>query len=343
MTKLVGDDLRIAYREIRRLSGFDNWEDSGRVSDTDNPAVVDRLLREIGNPRIYMRWQPSFITSGWPFEIYPADVDDVTATIGTVTIGGVREQTFTEAVRYRASSGAALRFPGAQSVEVLQKSPFLVLNEEPAGEIVTVGPLTRVSFEIEDDTLYALVDGVRRTVVGTVTIRYTVRYLEAEYFPADVDIGLQYGTIVATLGTTAEILDVDPPRLERPNQWVEIYRVVSTVIVDGNGRWEKPPGWPEDNSYPNRPTVTGPDPDASMDIERVHEYGYCSWIGQTTRETYHHRIEQPYVGSFFYRPQYLWRQTDAASIPESHLRGFLRHVDLPLLKAGAENRWKGLE
>lgn len=341
MGKVVSDSLRLTYRSLRRLEGFDNWEDFGRTSDTDNPAVVDKLLTEIGNPRIFMRWQPSFIINSFPFQIFPANIDSVKATIGSVTLGGTRSFSFNEVIRFRASSSAPLRFPGATGFSVVSKSPFLALAEEPAGDIVSISP----DFELEDDTLYAVDDDVRRTVVGSVTISYSVTYREADYFPLILDNGVQYGTIVATLGTAAEILDVQPPRLDRPDQWVEIYRVVSTVIVDGDGRWEKPPGWPEDSNYPNRnASFHGePDPDASLDIERVHEYGYISWMGQTTRETYHHRIEQPYVGSFSYRPQYEWRQTDAASIPDSHRRGFLGHVDFPKLKKGAEGRWPGLE
>lgn len=338
MGKVVTDSLRLTYRSLRRLSGFDNWEDFGRTSDTDNPAVVDKLLTEIGNPRIFMRWQPSFIINSFPFEIYPADIDDVQATVGTVMIGNKRSRSFNEIIRFRASSSAPLRFPGVSSFAVIRKSRFLALNEEPAGDIVSVVP----NFEVQDDTLYAVVDNIRRTVVGTVTVSYTVTYREADYFPLILDTGVQYGTIVATLGTAAEILDVQPPRYDRPDQWVEIYRVVSTVIVDGDGRWEKPPDWPEDNSYPIA-SADRPDPDASLDIERVHEYGYISWMGQTNRETYHHRNEKPWIGSFNYHPQYVWRQTDAASIPDSHRRGFLEHADLPRLKQGAEGRWPGLE
>lgn len=89
----------------------------------------------------------------------------------------------------------------------------------------------------------------------------------------------------AYVGDTSSIVafQVQPP--QGISGEFELYRVVSTGVIDATGSWEKPPGWPSAGTFP---PLTGEDNmidtgGSFLEVERVHTIAYLC-LGDRQRE-----------------------------------------------------------
>lgn len=120
----------------------------------------------------------------------------------------------------------------------------------------------------------------------------------------------------------------------------EVYRVTSSYIVDAAGAWEKPPGWPSTNTYPDG--STGPSLTGSIELSRTHE---IASIGLTGGLVLHGNQANsggdwyaPYNGITTYSPSYaLERQT-----PSGDYAARAVSIDQTSLEADLQNRFPGI-
>ena len=139
-------------------------------------------------------------------------------------------------------------------------------------------------------------------VYGKVDYEFTTNYIIARYFPtkyADVEVYLEvdsknYGDLLAfprsaeaSRGASVVTFSVQPPPSVKGE--FEIYRVVSTGIINQEGSWEKPVGWPTTGTFIGKTDSsdileTG---GSFLEVERVHIIGYlCLGDNAQTHATY---------------------------------------------------------
>lgn len=139
-------------------------------------------------------------------------------------------------------------------------------------------------------------------VYGKVDYEFTTNYIIARYFPtkyADVEVYLEvdnknYGDLLAfprsaaaARGAGVVTFSIQPPPSVKGE--FEIYRVVSTGIINSEGSWEKPVGWPTTGTFVGKTNSsdileTG---GSFLEVERVHIIGYlCLGDNAQTHATY---------------------------------------------------------
>jgi hypothetical protein len=84
------------------------------------------------------------------------------------------------------------------------------------------------------------------------------------------------------------------------NAEVELYRIVSYVVGNGDGEFEKPPNYPTDGNYPGGlPPISI---EGSILTKRVHEICTMDDLGRPFIKEFHRENLEPYVGSLTYKP-----------------------------------------
>lgn len=211
----------------------------------------------------------------------PMTIDDMGYSY-VVTEGNLY---FTTEVRERYIKGS-LVLSGSVEVEL----PYPVvrgLNVEANGKLYSargteIDPAIRF-----DDVAQKLMIG--RPTYGKIDYEYYTNYRVARYFPtkhSDFEIYFEvdernYGEILAFPRMYVEGMESSIVSFQvRPPPAVsgefEIYRVVSVGIINQEGSWEKPTGWPTTGTFPDKTaTKDRIDPSASfMQVERTHIIGY---------------------------------------------------------------------
>lgn len=133
---------------------------------------------------------------------------------------------------------------------------------------------------------------------------YTSRARTIEYQPkvesAAGGSKTTYGVIAAYYQGTLITYQVTPPNIDRGDAVVELYKRYSIKIINGDGQFEKPPGYPQSGEYPDRSMVL--DVVGSREIQRVHEVAFLNSEGRVTVFTPTVTILEPYVGDNAYKP-----------------------------------------
>lgn len=110
-----------------------------------------------------------------------------------------------------------------------------------------------------------------------------------------------YGTVAAFKKGRIAILDVDMLESSTGSDEFEIYRVESSVLLNSEGEWEMPDGWPDKPTYPNG--ATPPKPKVGVVSTRVHEVGMISSTGMFYSREFTIVPAKPYFGDRNYSPK----------------------------------------
>jgi len=109
-----------------------------------------------------------------------------------------------------------------------------------------------------------------------------------------------YGVITAWYQGTLVVFQVTPPSVQQGLALIELYRRTSPKIINADGPFEKPPGYPTVGTYPGKSYVL--DVVGSREIDRVHEIGFIDTDAHTFVYTPSVDILEPYVGDTNYAP-----------------------------------------
>jgi hypothetical protein len=113
-----------------------------------------------------------------------------------------------------------------------------------------------------------------------------------------------YGTVAAFYKDQVGTLFVIPQNGTedvKGDDEIEIYRITSKAVVNDQGEWEYPPGWPTDTSYPTGATPE-PEPEIGIVTERVHEIGYVNRGGNVWTRTQNISKATPFASTPGYVP-----------------------------------------
>lgn len=144
-------------------------------------------------------------------------------------------------------------------------------------------------------------------------LKYTPEFPRLITNVADLGNIVKYGTVAAFHSGKFATLDMNPYDVGDEFQY-EVYRVVSTILVDPEGQWENPDGWPNNPSYAGDKK---PVPEAGLGVqsERVHEMCTITERGLYRTRQYSVPICKPFQGSVDYKPKISFRQGNLEAMP----------------------------
>lgn len=283
---------------------------------------------------------------GVPVRLYPDVPAKLAATKGSATPGESRVEAVEEVVAFSGKTASLKR---------------------PRGFDFTITPVIDIAFDFDGNPVLPVVfyDADNDELVadipfqGAVKAAYSAPYQLIYYVPdesyarqADGSILLSewgYGTLYAFYQGESASLEMTVEE-DTPAQWREVYRVVSDIVLDPDGAWEKPPGWddnPRDGSFPIGSHRI--DPDNSFTDERLHEIGDVSKIGEvsTIWRRFYAPLLDPYktAGTSFTPKFYLrWAALpSAAEDPDGIWRAAFGRVDKAAVQAALSSRFPGIE
>lgn len=97
------------------------------------------------------------------------------------------------------------------------------------------------------------------------------------------------------------------------NAECELYRIVSDVVTNASGEFEKPPGYPTSGAYTN-PVASPPlDLEGTLVTQRVHEICTMDDLGRPFIKEYHRENLPPYFGITSFKPV---KRLMPSSVPE---------------------------
>lgn len=110
-----------------------------------------------------------------------------------------------------------------------------------------------------------------------------------------------YGVVAAYKNGNMAIVHVNAMETGTGNDELEVYRIESEMLINGDGEWEKPDGWPDKPSYPNG--AKAPRPKVGVISTRVHEVGMVTATGYFYSRTFDIQNQKPYFGDITYVPK----------------------------------------
>lgn len=237
----------------------------------------------------------------------------VRTNIGNVYQGGYGEEEITEVVQFGGGISASTRYP---VVSLISHRNFGLLFDKE-GNSVTGS--SAIQFPNSQGGTTTLNFGGNRNgvtcnigIYGAMEVTYRTNWYSWFYEPL-IEVIPGAGNIQGvriTKGFIGAFENGNVATYEVPLGTVqefdnkEIYRIVSEAVINEDGAYEKPEGW---TGQAGSPTFSNGEPDpslASITHERVHEVGAVTPAGSFFTKRYAVRTEQPYVGSFSYRPDF---------------------------------------
>ena len=276
----------------------DDADDELTVVDQD---ILDELERDISQEALddIINSVPLLIREGGPvsfdgrgFQLFPALSAKVFSTSGTITKKGRRDISGLRAVVvFSGSTSASAPHPITNLSSI---TPLTDVYSE-AGRKVAIRP------GLDSYGLLA-----KEAIYGTFEIVYNTSY--TQYYWAADEVGEEefylQGSVIAYYQGSSATLEFNWGDAALNFDKTEIYRVTSKYVVDSEGGWEYPPGWPDDPSYTQSSTDDQPDNSAAQVLERVHYIGYVNRRGSQSTDFFIVHIEEPFFGHSSYRPQY---------------------------------------
>lgn len=134
---------------------------------------------------------------------------------------------------------------------------------------------------------------------------YTTFANELIYTPGEELLGAGgvkaiFGVIAAYYQGAQTLFQTTPFNTNGGNAEYELYRIFSYVVTNLRGEFEKPPLYPANGVYPDKPLVI--DITSSIMTERVHEIGYMDATGRGWVREYGTPNLEPYTGDLTYKP-----------------------------------------
>jgi len=250
-------------------------------------STVVTLSRAAAGPaagRIKLTVQPGVSPYGTVYlRLYPGR-GAIRATAGTVQTLGLRtHKNIVQAVEFNGSDRASLDYPISGG--------FTLIDRTPSCDADGNGISAQLSVDRGDIV-------ASKPFYGMAVVQYDTTYALIQYRHSNPP---KDAIVYAFLDGAVASQKIQAPTIAEGSMGLaELYRIVSDVIVDPDGRWELPPGWPDNSTYPGN--IPGPDPDNHTRTERIHEMGFIRADGYLERVPYNAPIEQPYKGSYNYRP-----------------------------------------
>lgn len=175
-------------------------------------------------------------------------------------------------------------------IALLSVSPFGALFDVNGG---TISP----SFAVSGGSLQSSVEDT----YGGVSISYRTTYKILRYEAEVTGFFIQRGTVLAFYQGQVAGLDIPLAPVDETNE-IEIYSITSDMVVNSAGAFEMPDGWTGESGTPTWFDGT-PDPDLeSRVVRRVHEQGLITSTNAVSVDSFHIRLERPWVGSFNFTP-----------------------------------------
>jgi len=112
---------------------------------------------------------------------------------------------------------------------------------------------------------------------------------------------IKYGTVAVIKNKRVAIHNPDPLDVQDTDNVAEVYKITSEMVVDDEGEWEKPNGWPDNPSYPGNLTPK-PQGGTGVIVQRVHEMCVIGQTGISGVRTYYMRNARPYLLDTNYKP-----------------------------------------
>jgi len=183
---------------------------------------------------------------------FPSSGVKFTASVGTVTPGEVRSQSFSEGLKFSNSAKANLKYPGASGVTIDTAASVLMKKTKDIYGHTTIVPASvSLTYDADQGAVIAMSGGVETPIYGACFVRYSALYQMLYYKPYSLTIpvgggsnAISYhvGTIFGYNDYTVETLDLELDISSSPD-WVEYARVTSKIVLDAKGVWEFPPNW----------------------------------------------------------------------------------------------------
>lgn len=145
---------------------------------------------------------------------------------------------------------------------------------------------------------------------------HTVSFKVLKYTPQKVGGLWTYGQVAAFKMGVMATVEVAAAVAGTGNDEIEIYRIESESLINSEGEWEKPLGWPDNPSYANN--AKPPRAKVGVISTRVHEIGMVTSTGYFYTRTYHITNQKPYFGDETYVPKKnLVHGKGMSSLPEA--------------------------
>lgn len=132
-------------------------------------------------------------------------------------------------------------------------------------------------------------------------LKHTEEFQVLKYTPEVIDGVYTYGVVAAYRSGDMAICHVQPPISGTGNDELEVYRIESEMLINGEGEWEKPDGWPDNPSYKNG--AEPPRPRIGVISTRVHEVGMVTPTGYFYSRAFDVANQKPYFGDESYEPE----------------------------------------
>lgn len=256
---------------------------------TDGGLELINFVYPVGLGAVALRLADGTFTDGPPV-LY--------ASTGTVNYFGTTTETIAPSFETIQGATSLTVWPGQTATFVFS----LDGDGNPFSPVITVASPRKLVF---DKPVFGLIKkgGYSRVV-------YVLRYQ-----PSVSGSLYTYGTVAAVKLSKMALVDVVPPTNE-DQQYVEVFKVVSKTIVNDQGEWEYPNGWPSAPSYPGIPATQTPEADSGVVVNRTHEIcrmnSSLSFVTQTSPA----RIKQPFATDFSYKPKIFMQPNTAGLSPE---------------------------
>lgn len=220
--------------------------------------------------------------------VYPTDAGPIVTNLGRIAVRGVKE----------------VHVPGG-ILSITGDSADLV--KQPAGEIPEFKTLFAFTEKGQPTgPVGARYDAATKKVILNQKCTCAISYgpylaqaLQVTYTPLTERLGdgvsVTYGVVAAYHQGAITVFEIPPlEEDDNGNAIIELYRIFSKKVINADGAFEKPPGFPTTGSYPGKSFVL--DTTQAMEIERVHEIGFMNQRGYAWAETYTVSVLEPYVG-----------------------------------------------
>ena len=247
---------------------------------------------------------------GFRIRLYPAVPAQFVASAGeppVLTIEKRARKVRRELVEVQGADRVSTRWPISRLLSVTIPQVLFALEDD----VLKPVPWSAGAVAFDPVSNELILPGV---AYGGLIVEYDADYRIAYWIPPREiyvtgtvqAVTVEEGTVLAYYDGKVTTLDINIIR-EEGNSTAVLAEVVSQIVVsneDKFDRYEIPPGFPNDTSYPGRPTAEQPDADNSMSVDRAHEYWLYDAFGAVWRISprMYPTIYKPYVGQVTYKP-----------------------------------------
>lgn len=228
------------------------------------------------------------------------------ASAGTVSIVG----SYTETIREKMEPLSGVEYIDTPFMESLD---FVLAIDEQGNQFI---PVVTNLMGGKRKKLNKKTWGILKR--GSYTQPWKLLKYKPDIVSGDSALLVNYGSIAAYKAQNIATLDMEPlPTTD--NDDAEVYRITSKMVVNEEGEWEYPTGWPAEAEYPGGNTSQGkPDPGTGVVPLRVHEICTMNQNGYASVVRYPIKTARPFIGVSGYSPVKVIVQGDLTKVPEAY-------------------------